>query len=332
MAQELPRLFTLEEIKRVTSIDSFLDELITAIRQGFAQFDSFFAAPIQTLGAPPAPPFVSSGSDSYSAQTCVKSGYFPNQAYYVIKVAGGGQPWPANSGLLQLFSQKTGRLEALLLDEGMLTELRTAAIGALAVQLWAPRIVTKIGILGCGVQARYQLMLLSRVLPCRNLMVFGRSSSKVQVYVEEMTKLGWDVTIASFPNELLESCQVIVTTTSAREPLLTGLPCEGARTPAVKLIVCIGSDAPGKAEVATSILDAADLRVADDPEQSRERGEYQRLGPEQHVCSLRDGIVNSALHRQDENDNRLVIVDSSGVALQDCVIAQLVHDQLTSSK
>ena len=85
---------------------------------------------------------------------------------------------------MQVYSQSTGKLEALLLDEGILTELRTAAAGALAVQLLlgpsSSASVTQFGMLGSGVQARYQLKLLARVTTCRNLLVYGRSKAHVQ--------------------------------------------------------------------------------------------------------------------------------------------------------
>ena len=59
-----------------------------------------------------------------------------------------------NSGLMQVFSQKTGLLEALLLDDGILTEVRTAAVGALAAKLLAPKVIKSIGIVGTGIQGK----------------------------------------------------------------------------------------------------------------------------------------------------------------------------------
>lgn len=74
----------------------------------------------------------------------IKYGYIVEEDYYVIKVASGfnNNPilnLPSSNGLMMLFSQKTGELETILLDEGYLTDLRTAAAGAIAAKYLAPK-------------------------------------------------------------------------------------------------------------------------------------------------------------------------------------------------
>lgn len=92
--QEIPRLYTLQQINAVISKDSFMRDLLDVIREGFRRFNAgdFNACPIQTMGAPPMAPFVD--TDHYAAQTCVKSGYLTGESHYVIKVASGGHPFP----------------------------------------------------------------------------------------------------------------------------------------------------------------------------------------------------------------------------------------------
>jgi len=150
--QEIPKIYDLESIKKATSSPDFALRLISSIRDAFVSYSkgNFNACPIQTMGAPPFAPFQTDVLESdmtgeYSAQTCVKSGYLTGESHYVIKVASGGYPLPSNSGLMQVFSQKTGRLEALLLDEGILTELRTAAVGAVISRYLAPKCIKLIG-------------------------------------------------------------------------------------------------------------------------------------------------------------------------------------------
>lgn len=332
--QQLPKIYTLAEIEKVISAEDFQDSLIQATADGFVDFHrgDFYAAPIQTLGAPPMAPF-SSSSPNYAAQTCVKSGYFRDNPYYVVKVASGGYPWE-NSGLMQVYSQKTGRLEALLLDDGVLTELRTAAVGALAASLLAPHTISCIGILGTGVQARYQLDMLRRVTQCRTVLVYGRTSENVESYRAEMEQKGWKVRVAKEADSLLKKCELIVTATSSREALL-GLSINDTK-PKNLLISCIGSDAPGKMELSTNLVGLADLRIADYPKQSRVRGEFQAWCQLQNgknvpddLCPLGQIISDKALHRQSDEDERFIIFDSSGVALQDCVIAEMVCNVLS---
>jgi ornithine cyclodeaminase len=189
-----PQIYTLSEMEAVVSEPNFATKLIDAIKDGFVSYSQgkFNACPIQTMGAPPMAPFAANrkeGDGEYAAQTCVKSGYITGASHYVIKVASGGHPFP-NSGLMQLYSQQTGRLEAILLDEGILTELRTAAVGAVAAQLLAPDLPKNgwIGILGTGVQARYQLRYLSHVTQCRNVNVWGRTRDNVDKFIVDMWK------------------------------------------------------------------------------------------------------------------------------------------------
>jgi len=322
-----PKIIQLDQINKIASNDEFQNSLIQALSDGFVAFENgdFFTAPIQTLGAPPMAPFVDGESD-YAGQTCVKSGYFRNNPYYVIKVASGGHPLP-NSGLMQVYSQKTGRLDALLLDDGILTELRTAALGALSARLFGPKELQSIGMLGTGVQARYQLRMLQSVTPCRRVHVWGRNREKAQALATEMNKEGWDVSTTKEADELLQDCEIIVTTTCARESVL-GNEVYDKEKIKTRLITCVGADAPGKQELHPQLVASADLKVADGLEQTRVRGEFQHCPQEAAITSLGAAIQDSSLHRGEDADDRLVIVDSSGVSLQDCAIAQMVIESL----
>ena len=86
--------------------------------------------PIQSLGKVGTMAALLGGA---SAGVCVKTGYITNDEYFVIKVAGGGVG--KNSGSVMCFSQKTLDLEKIFLDEGIMTEVRTAAASALASKL-----------------------------------------------------------------------------------------------------------------------------------------------------------------------------------------------------
>ena len=330
--QQLPKIYTLEDIRKAIAKDEFENDLMEQISKGFVALEQgkFCAAPIQTLGSPP---FPFQDTPNYSAQTCVKSGYFLGSDYYVIKVASGGHPFATNSGLLQVYSQHTGKLEALLLDDGVLTELRTAAVGAVAAKLLAPKQIHKIGFLGTGVQARYQLRMLANITSCRDVLVWGRTWSNAESFRTEMLDQGWNIELVKNENDLLEFCDLIVTTTSAREAIL-GVDLDWSRLEGRGVhINCIGSDAPGKSELATSLVEKAELLVADHLPQTKERGEFEQaitkgLVKLESIVPLGKLVEQPDLHRQAKDDHRLTIFDSSGVALQDCVVAEMVYETL----
>ena len=331
----IPKIFTIDDINKVISSPEFELNLIDAIQTGFVSLEhgDFFACPIQTMGLPPYP-FVE--VDGYASQTCVKSGYFKGGKYYVIKVASGGFPHE-NSGLMQVFSQQTGKLESLLLDNGILTEVRTAAVGALSAKLLAPKEISCIGILGTGIQARFQLGMLASITSCRKVHVWGRSEDKAKAFQQEMGANGWEVSVVKEAEDLFNECNLIVTTTCAKEPVLGQAALDKLKSRKHGLhITCIGSDAPGKIELDPKLVAQADLLVADTVPQSVERGEYEQavqdgLVLKSKIVSLGKLIGYAEEHRK-QDDARLTIFDSSGVALQDCIVAQMTHDALTELK
>ena len=89
-----------------------------------------------------------------------KTGYINGDDVMVAKIAGGGNPDFGNSGMMLIFDQLSLRLNTLLLDEGVLTEIRTAAASVLGSKtLLGSKLkdVRSIGIVGAGIQARWQL-------------------------------------------------------------------------------------------------------------------------------------------------------------------------------
>ena len=91
----------------------------------------------------------------------IKYGYIKKDKYYVIKIASGF--WenykygiPNGQGMMLLFNQETGVPEAILNDEAILTDVRTAIAGRICVSNMVNDI-SCIGVLGTGVQAKLQV-------------------------------------------------------------------------------------------------------------------------------------------------------------------------------
>ena len=113
----------------------------------------------------------------------IKYGCIVGDDYYVIKIASGFYEnprldLPSFSGMMLMFSQKTGRLDSILLDEGHLTNIRTAAAGAVVARYMAPRNVSRIGIFGTGCQGRMQLEYLRSIIDCKDV-IAGTSAGKI---------------------------------------------------------------------------------------------------------------------------------------------------------
>lgn len=254
----------------------------------------------------------------------IKYGYLHGGAQYVIKIASGfyGNPQlglPTSSGMMLLFSQETGEPDAILLDGGYLTDIRTALAGAIAAKHLAPSNVERIGIVGTGTQARLQLRYLQNITPCREVIVWGRGADQLAAYQEEMSQLGFNVETTQRADTLLARCNLIVTTTPAAKPILTaGTMRAGTH------ITAVGSDTPHKQELDPHILARADLVVADSIEQCLLRGEsYQAISagllPADSLVELGSIIEDNTLGRT--NDAQISIADLTGVAVQDIQIA-----------
>ncbi len=263
----------------------------------------------------------------------IKYGYLREDDYYVIKIASGfyrnGElGLPSGNGLMLLFRQHTGELVAVLLDEGRLTDVRTAVAGAVAAKHLAPRRVQRIGVVGTGVQARLQLEHLAPLTPCRDVLVWGRGEEQRARYRAALEPSGFQVEATQDATAILASCNLVVTATPSRQPLLHAADLRPGTH-----ITAVGSDTAEKQELDPAILERADVVVADSLSQCRERGEIHRaLGSghlqEERVVELGDVIGGRASGRT--SDEQITVADLTGVAIQDLQIARAVYEALTS--
>ncbi len=259
----------------------------------------------------------------------IKYGYLAGGAYYVIKIASGfyNNPalgLPSSNGVMLLFDQKTGEPLCLLQDEGYLTDLRTAVAGALAAQALAPKKVERIGILGTGTQARLQLRLLPYATDCRSVLVWGRNAHNLSRYKHDMEAEGFVVETTQQASAVGASCNLIVTTTPARSPLL-----EAADIRPGTHVTAMGSDTPEKQELAAEILGNADLVVADSIAQCLQRGEIYHAIRARTIAQdalVELGQVLSGAVPGRTSETQITIADLTGVAVQDLQIAQAVYE------
>jgi ornithine cyclodeaminase len=257
----------------------------------------------------------------------IKYGYIKRDDFYVIKIASGfyDNPklgLPSGDGLMLVFSQKTGVLEAILLDEGYLTNLRTAVAGAVVAKYLAPSRVTAVGIVGAGVQGRMQLDWLRRVRKFDEAVVWGVDEGELAVYRRDMEQTGIKIRTTLRAEEVAAAANLIVTCTPATTPIIKA---EWVR-PGTH-ITAVGSDTASKQELESAILARADRVVVDSLSQSELRGEVYKavsagvLGRDRLV-ELGRVISDEKLRRASENE--ITVADLTGVAVQDIQIGKAV--------
>ncbi len=306
-------------IDRIQEALSSID-LLPEIEKGFLAYSD---------GKAVVPPVGELVFDQPPGEVHIKYGYLRGDRYYVIKIASGfyenpQRGLPSGKGMMLLFEQETGSPAAILLDGGYLTDVRTAAAGAIAAKYLAPAQVRRIGIFGTGTQARLQLEYLRQVTPCTDVVVWGRRREALDRYRDAMTQAGFRVETTTDAGRVGSTSNLIVTCTPAKEPILALRHLEGGVH-----ITAVGSDMADKQELDPAILERADLVVADSRSQCLGRGEIShavRAGilAESDLRELGEVIRDGGGARR--SDDEVTVADLTGVAVQDMQIAKAVHE------
>lgn len=299
-------------------------ELIEEIAGGFIAYSD---------GRVVVPPVGHLGFTDPRGDVHLKYGYVRGGDVFVIKVAAGfpgnsAHGLPTGDGCMLVFDSHTGLLLAVLLDRSRLTDIRTAAAGAVAARAFAPRSISCIGVIGTGVQGRLQPQLLKLVLTCRNVALYGRSRERAAACAADLAALGFRVEICASADEVAQRSELIVTTTASRETLFHSSSVRPGTH-----ITAVGADSPGKQELDPALFARADVVAADSISQCADHGDLAAALASKSIAldrvrELGAVLANPSLGRTTEE--QITIVDLTGVAVQDIVIAEHVMRRLDS--
>ncbi len=223
-----------------------------------------------------------------------------------------------------LYSAESGELLAMMEAEG-LGRLRTGAASGVATRYLARADAGAVGILGCGGQARTQLEALARVRPVALVKAYSRTPARREAFAEEMVAaLGAEVVAVDSAEEAVDGVDVIVTITSAREPVLRGAWLR----PGVH-INAAGSNAAGRRELDEEAVGRAARVVVDARDQAMvEAGDLLapiqsgRLSWEQ-VEELGPIVAGALPGRRSEEE--ITLFESQGIALEDVATMSLIY-------
>lgn len=126
-----------------------------------------------------------------------------------------GTELPTHQGIIALLRAKTGEPLAMV-DGRLITEMRTAAVTAVAVKHLARRDAKVLAILGSGVQARAHFAALRCVRRFEQVRVWSRGPANAAKFAEEIGAKVLPV------DEAVREADVVVTVTHASEPILLG--------------------------------------------------------------------------------------------------------------
>ncbi len=309
-------------IKILTEAD--LRSLVTLDLDAVECIERAFAA--LATGDVVMPPILSMAIAPFNGEVDVKTAFVPGIDSFAIKISPGffDNPkigLPSTSGLMVLFSARTGMLEALLLDNGYLTDVRTAAAGAVAARHLARADASTACILGAGAQGKLQLKALCLVRPISSATIWARDPEKAAAAAIQMTQeLGIEVTAASNLASAVSAADVVVTTTPSATPILQA---EWLRPG--QHVTAMGSDQDHKNELDPACFKKADLYVPDRLSQTRLLGELRSATAAGIVASDAEfaelGMIVAGKGEGRTSDDAITIADLTGTGIQDTAIA-----------
>jgi ornithine cyclodeaminase len=260
----------------------------------------------------------------------IKYGYLKAGDTFTIKIATSFWKNPekelaSSNGVLLVFSSTTGELLTILQDEGYLTDIRTAAAGAVAAKYLAPSNVECIGIVGAGTQARLQLDYLREVTRCRRVLLWARSVERARAFHLD----GFGIEIVSNMADLAARARLIVTTTSSKQWLLGASDVQPGTH-----ITAVGADGGGKQELDPALFGLSATCAVDSRTQCSQYGDVSFAIadgwiPPENLVELGELIPNAAIRRRAAED--ITIADLTGVAVQDIAIAELALNGLRAT-
>lgn len=271
------------------------------------------------------PPVLSMHLPERNAEGDVKTAYVPGLPGFAVKISPGffdnpARGLPSTSGLMVVLDSQTGRVRAVLLDNGYLTDVRTAAAGGVAARHLSRPDSTCAAIFGAGVQARMQLKALRLVRPISQAVIWARDLARAQALAADLDAPDLQVRAEPDPERAAAGADIIVTTTPANAPILRA---EWLRPG--QHVTAMGSDQPGKNELDPHCLSRADLYVADRLSQTRLMGELRAalaagLAPDEGAsCEL--GQIAAGLRPGRSAPDQITIADLTGTGVQDTAIA-----------
>lgn len=226
---------------------------------------------------------------------------------------------------ITILSDPETALPLALLDATYLTYVRTAAGGGVAAKRLARADARRIGLVGCGVQARAQAEALRLVLPVKEAWLYDIRRPTAEALASQLEKEGVRAHVAGTVRECVEAAEVLVTATPARHPVV-----EAAWVRPGTHINAIGADAPGKQEIESALLARARV-IVDDREQAFHSGEVNVplstgvLRPEDVHATLGEVLAGKRPGRSGPEE--ITLFDSTGLAIQDLAVARLAYDR-----
>jgi ornithine cyclodeaminase/alanine dehydrogenase-like protein (mu-crystallin family) len=230
-----------------------------------------------------------------------------------------------HNAVIALFSSETGEPLALL-DGRYITEVRTAAVSAVASRALARPQPSTVAILGTGVQARAHVEAMSTLESVKSIRIWGRDSAKAAEIAAHAVERGISAMGVTTIEEACRGADIVCTVTSSAEPILdarhiapgTHINAVGACTPRARELA---AELVGNARIVCDSRDGAMAEAGDILLAIRDGA----LPPEPDIDLLGDVLAGKATGRRSAGE--ITLFESLGVAIEDIACAAMVYER-----
>lgn len=257
----------------------------------------------------------------------VMPAYIHGASHYATKLVGvhegnEARGLPTVNAEIALTDAETG-LPAAYLSGTRVTNARTGCIGGLAAKHLAPSAEdgregpVRLGVVGAGAQARWQTRAIAAARGVESVRIYSPSGSRVSC-AADLREEGLDARAVDSPREAVEDADVVVTATTATEPVFPGRALDAGT-----LVVAVGAYTAEMRELDDATVDRAARVFADVPEEAAETGDF----PDHDAAALTpfSAVLEGDAGRESPDD--VLVVASVGSAVLDAAAAAHVYER-----
>lgn len=250
-----------------------LQEVMTCVEEALHIYEE------RSFSMPERLAMATGGTDQLLLMPCAAGDYMVTKLVSVYP-GNRAQGRPVIDGLVVLYDRATAEILALL-DGKTVTATRTGAVTGVSIRYLAREDAASVGLVGCGVQGFTQLLYARAVRDIARIVLYDIDPSAVAALAERLRVSGFDATIevAESPADLARASDIVITATTAREPVFPDDP-ELFRG---KHCVAIGSFEPDVREYPDALFPLLDKVWVDLDFAKEESGEL--------IVPLREGLL-----------------------------------------
>lgn len=227
-------------------------------------------------------------------------------------------------GVMLLNDASCGKISCML-DGASLTAFRTGAVGAVGIKYTTPQDASNLGVVGCGVQAYYQILYACHVRDIKVVYLFDLDVvSAMNLKGKVLTTIpGADVVVCDSAEQLVQACEIIITTTTSEQPVLP----DDAQLLNAKHFIGIGSYKKTMREFPSSLFSVLDEVYIDVEFAKEESGDL--YGPIQEGILKEESVytLGKLLSSKTVDTSKTTLYKSVGMAMFDILIADHIRQK-----